>query len=103
MKQGNDFLTDMLDLGTAASAGDVIWRACRPTRVEELDGDVLLLVPFQAQKSSMAVAADLATDRKCYPIRVRAYGDQLHLVRSFQTMPARCLSCTTPCEPSPCA
>lgn len=74
MKQGNDFMVDMLDLGSPEAADDVLWRACRPTAAWEEDGDVVLAVPFQAQKQSLLVDVDPDVPRQETDLRLRAYG-----------------------------
>jgi len=74
MKQANDFMMDMLDMDLPAAAGDVIWRACRPTGVREQSGEVFVAIPFQAQARSSKVAPDESVARKRYELRIRAYG-----------------------------
>ena len=77
MKQGNDFMVDLLDLDLPEAADDVLWRACRPTGARAVGGDVWLTVPFQAQEPGLLVEADLETTRRDVQLRVRAYGDQI--------------------------
>jgi alpha-D-xyloside xylohydrolase len=77
MKQGNDFMVDLLDLDAPEAAGDVIWRACRPTGARVVDGDAWFTVPFQAQKRGLLVEVDPQVPRKEVQLRVRAYGDQI--------------------------
>jgi len=75
MKQGNDFMTDMLDFDLPEAQGDVLWRASAPTVVEAVDGDAVLTVPFQAQTGGLRPEADAAIPAQPYQIRLRAYGD----------------------------
>lgn len=77
MKQGNDFMLDLLDWDDPVAQNDVIWRACRPTDVRAEDGDVLLSVPFQAQTHAMQPQADADIPRRTYTLRARAYGDSI--------------------------
>src|SRR5512145_1650198 len=77
MKQSNDFLMDMLDMDTPEAINDILWRACRPTAVNAVNGDVYLTVPFQAQKKGPIVEANSGIARKEYKLRVRAYGDNI--------------------------
>ncbi|MHB1459340.1 MAG: hypothetical protein ACYC0V_20715, partial [Armatimonadota bacterium] len=78
MKQTNRFVNDMLDYDLPEAAGDVLWRACRPTGAR-ISGDVVALeVPFQAQKRGGALTSIVADD-ECLRVNrelvVRAYGD----------------------------
>ncbi len=75
MKQGNDFMVDMLDFDLPEAEDDVLWRAYKPTAAAAVEGDVILTVPFQAQTRGTrpAVAAD--EPQAVYRIRLRAYGD----------------------------
>ena len=75
MKQGNDFMLDILDWNAPAAQTDVLWRACFPTGARVVDGDVLLTVPFQAQRRTLRPEADADVPRRAYTLRVRAYGD----------------------------
>lgn len=77
MKQGNDFMVDMLDLDSPEATGDVVWRACRPTGARVLNSDVWFTVPFQAQKQGLLVEVDPGIQRREHALRVRAYGDQV--------------------------
>jgi alpha-D-xyloside xylohydrolase len=77
MKQGNDFMVDMLDLDAPEAAGDRIWRACRPTGARVQGEDIWFTVPFQAQKQGLLVEVDPQTERQEYQLRVRAYGEQV--------------------------
>ena len=79
MKQGNDFMVDLLDIDSPEAAGDVIWRACRPTGTRVVDGDAWFTVPFQAQKRGLLVEVDPHVPCKEVQLCVRAYGD--HIVR----------------------
>jgi alpha-D-xyloside xylohydrolase len=81
MKQANTYLADFLDLDDPAAAGDILWRACRPTRAWAEQGDIFLVVPFQAQKpfipGSLSVEADLTRPRREHVLRLRAYGENI--------------------------
>jgi alpha-D-xyloside xylohydrolase len=75
MKQGNDFMVDMLDFDLPQTRSDVLWRAYKPTAAAAVDGDVILTVPFQAQTGGTRPVADLAEPQASYRLRLRAYGD----------------------------
>jgi alpha-D-xyloside xylohydrolase len=78
VKQTNNFLFDMLDMETPEATDDILWRACRPTGISRTsNGDLFLIVPFQAQKQEWTVEADPEIPRKEYKLRVRAYGDSI--------------------------
>jgi alpha-D-xyloside xylohydrolase len=74
MKQANDFMMDMLDMDSPAAAGDIIWRACKPTDARQVDGDVIVTIPFQAQAKSNKIAPDTSVARRDHELRIRAYG-----------------------------
>ena len=60
MKQANNFMIDMLDLDLPQASDEILWRACRPTKIDNaLNGDVFITIPFQAQKPGLSVEADL--------------------------------------------
>ena len=75
MKQGNDFMVDMLDFGAAEAGDDVLWRACRPVAVRVVDGVVEIMLPFQAQKPGLLHEPDPSIERQLHKLLVRAYGD----------------------------
>lgn len=80
MKQTNRFVNDMLDYDLPEAAGDVLWRACRPTGAHVSGDAVVLEVPFQAQKRGGALTAIVADDgcpRVNRELVVRAYGDSV--------------------------
>lgn len=84
MKQANDFMIDMLDTDSPEAVSDVLWRACRPVDVSNTpDGDIVLVIPFQAQKIPFQANGGLAIEdnqdlpRRTYALRVRAYGNRL--------------------------
>jgi alpha-D-xyloside xylohydrolase len=75
MKQGNDFMIDMLDFDLPEAHNDILWRAYKPTAVAAIDGDVVLTVPFQAQVGGTRPVADMDVPQVVYRLRLRAYGD----------------------------
>lgn len=85
MKQANNFMIDMLDLELPEASDDILWRACRPTKIDSAaNGDVFITIPFQAQKPGLTVEAALEIPRKEYKLRLRAYDkDILRLSLSF--------------------
>lgn len=75
MKQGNDFMVDLLDFDLPEAQADVLWRACKPVSATHLADEVVLSVPFQAQKGGMRPEADLDVPQRTFDLRIRAYGD----------------------------
>lgn len=76
MKQTNLLLYDLMDLELPESAGDVLWRACKPVAAEERDGAVILKVPYQAQLQK-SFKPDEKTAKKKHDLVIRAYGDSI--------------------------
>jgi alpha-D-xyloside xylohydrolase len=77
MKQTNYHLFDFLDFDTNLNGEDILWRACKPTDITALNGDVLVTVPFQKQLLQNDIRPDTAAARKNYTLRFRAYGDKI--------------------------
>ena len=77
MQQTNYQLFDFLDFNTELNEGDRLWRACTPTHVEEVKGDVFITIPFQKQNNSNEITPDLTVATKDYVLRVRAYGEKV--------------------------
>ena len=77
MIQTNYQLFDFLDFNPKLNEGDSLWRACRPVAIEERDGDVYIMVPFQKQNNSNEITPDLTEARKNYLLRLSAYGDKI--------------------------
>lgn len=75
MKQANQFLRDMLDLELPEAAGDVIWRACRPTDAECRGGAIFLTVPFEALLQGGKTLPNPGQARLSFTVRFTAYGD----------------------------
>ena len=77
MKQTNYQLFDFLDFDTSLSSGERLWRACRPTDIQEINGDIIITVPFQQQNNSNEITEDKTVARIALPLRLRAYGDKV--------------------------
>ncbi|MBO7183720.1 MAG: hypothetical protein J6V49_06280, partial [Bacteroidales bacterium] len=63
MKQTNYQLFDFLDFDTSLSSGERLWRACRPTDIQEINGDIIITVPFQQQNNSNEITEDKTVAR----------------------------------------
>ena len=84
MKQTNVFLTDMLDMELQESKNDLIWRAFKPLSAKEVDGAIVLDIPFKAQgkdSSTLHPANYFHSDEdkgvKIFQLIIRAYGDSI--------------------------
>ncbi|MHB1000220.1 MAG: glycoside hydrolase family 31 protein [Armatimonadota bacterium] len=80
MKQTNRFINDMLDFDMPETANDVLWRACKPVSAEVSGSNVILKVPFKAQKRGDSLTAIIPDDEKPAQLRdviIRAYGDSV--------------------------
>jgi alpha-D-xyloside xylohydrolase len=77
MKQTNYYLFDFLDFDPERLGTDALWKACKPSGITAQNGDVLVTVPFQKQKSSNEISPDLDVPRKDYTLRLRGYGDKI--------------------------
>ena len=60
----NDFLIDFMDFDAEMNRDESLWKAYRPTDVREADGDILIAVPFQKQKHTANMEADMEVPRE---------------------------------------
>ncbi len=63
MKPTNYHLFDFMDFDPELKKDESLWKAYKPTAVEEKDGDILITVPFQKQ----VLACDMAPDTDVAP------------------------------------
>ena len=79
MRQKNRYLDDMLDIDEPAAAGDVIWRAGKPSKVHKDGCAVIINVPFRAQtvQPVQGLKADQAVAPRQHEIQIRAYGNSV--------------------------
>lgn len=77
MKQTNYYLFDFLDFETSLDGTEAMWRACKPTHIENQGDDVIVTLPFQKQKCSNEIEPDSKTPRKDFTLRIRAYGNKI--------------------------
>ena len=74
MKPTNYYLFDFLDFDETLAKDESLWKAYRPTKVVESNGDILVTVPFQKQKKQNDMAADTATPMEEHTLVIRQYG-----------------------------
>ena len=55
---------------------DIIWKACKPTKAVEKKGNVIITIPFQAQKRE-SMEPDTSLPRQEYELLIRAYGENI--------------------------
>ena len=77
MKQTNYQLFDFLDFSPELNEEDRLWRACSPTNIEELNGAIIITIPFQKQNNSNEITPDFSTEKKEYILRIKAYGNKV--------------------------
>ena len=77
MKRTNYQLFDFLDFNPnlALEPNRRLWRACKPTHIEEVEGAVRVHIPFQCQKLSNDITPDGKIDRKTFYLYLKAYGN----------------------------
>lgn len=68
MKQTNYQLFDFLDFDVNLDGGERLWKACLPTDIREVDGDIFLTIPFQKQCNSNEIKPDFSEPRKIIPL-----------------------------------
>lgn len=73
MKPTNYHLFDFMDFDMDLSKDESLWKACKPTKVYEKDGDVCIVVPFQKQILANDMAEDTSAPREEYILTIRQY------------------------------
>lgn len=88
MRQTNYYLFDFLDFDAELSRPESLWKACRPTEVRSVGGDIHITVPFQKQKLDNDMAADVSAERISNTLVLRQYGDKiLRVFMGFGDLP----------------
>ena len=77
MKPTNYHLFDFLDFDIELSKPESLWKACKPTAVEEHDGDIHVTVPFQKQMLANDMAPDTTAPRESHTLILRQYGSKI--------------------------
>lgn len=77
MKPTNYHLFDFLDFDEELKKDESLWKSCRPTAAEEIDGDIYITVPFQKQKLQNDMEADTDVPREEQRLVLRQYGDKI--------------------------
>ncbi len=73
MKPTNYHLFDFMDFDTELKKDESLWKAYKPTAVEEKDGDILITVPFQKQVLACDMAADKDVAQEEHTLIIRQY------------------------------
>ena len=77
MKQTNYHLFDFLDFDPELRIDESLWKACKPTAVEAVNGEIRITVPFQKQLRQADMAADERAPRVEHTLVLRAYGEEM--------------------------
>jgi alpha-D-xyloside xylohydrolase len=77
MQQTNYHLFDFLDFSPELNEGDRLWRACLPTNIQEINGEILVTIPFQQQNNSNEITPDTSVPRKENVMRIQALNDKI--------------------------
>ncbi len=73
MRPTNYHLFDFLDFDLDLKRNESLWKAYKPTKVWEEDGDIKIKVPFQKQLLSNDMAKDETAKKEEYFLTLRAY------------------------------
>ena len=84
MKPTNYHLFDFMDFDQELKKDESLWKAYKPTAVEEKDGDILVTVPFQKQVLANDMAPDITVPQEEHTLIIRAYAPGI--VRIFMGM-----------------
>ncbi|MDO4820276.1 MAG: alpha-xylosidase, partial [Prevotella sp.] len=77
MKITNYHLFDFLDFDPSYKCNESLWKAYPPQEVYEKNGDIYLEVPFQKQKQSNDMEADISYKQEIYTLILRQYGSRI--------------------------
>ena len=77
MKPTNYHLFDFLDFDLDLKKNESLWKACSPTSVECIDGDIHISVPFQKQVLANDMMADESEPRQIHTLILRQYGPKI--------------------------
>ena len=84
MKQTNYHLFDFMDFNPALAKDEALWKAYAPTKIEELNGDIVVTIPYQKQLSQNDMAPETKAPQQSFGLIIRAY--EPNIVRIFTTM-----------------
>jgi alpha-D-xyloside xylohydrolase len=76
MKQTNYQLFDFLNFDINHKGTERLWKACKPTRIAEDHGDIIITIPFQKQKYSNDITPDTSIVPVEYFMRIQSYGNK---------------------------
>jgi alpha-D-xyloside xylohydrolase len=77
MQQTNYQLFDFLDFSPELNEGDRLWRACLPTAIQKINGDIFVTIPFQQQNNSNEITPDFSVPRKEFVLRLQAISEKI--------------------------
>ena len=84
MRQTNYHLYDFMDFDPLRQGDEALWKAWKPTRIEERDGDIVVTIPYQRQLRQDDMAPDTEAPQETYALIIRAYAPGI--LRVFTTM-----------------
>ena len=84
MKQTNYHLFDFMDCDPSLQKDEALWKAYAPTKIAELNGDIVVSIPYQKQLHQEDMAPDMTAAQQSYDLIIRAY--EPNIIRLFTTM-----------------
>ena len=77
MQATNYHLFDFMDFDPELKRDESLWKAYRPQKVYEKNGDVYIDIPFQKQMLNNDMSADPDFKQEIYTLILRQYGDKI--------------------------
>ncbi|MDO5446302.1 MAG: alpha-xylosidase [Prevotellaceae bacterium] len=77
MQITNYHLFDFMDFDPELKRDESLWKAYRPLKVYEKNGDIYIDIPFQKQALSNEMSADTDFKKEIYTLVLRQYGDKI--------------------------
>ena len=84
MKQTNYHLFDFMDFDPELQANESLWKAYAPVKVAEVDGVIIIDIPYQKQKLQEDMDPDTNVPQEHFDLCLRAYSP--NIIRIFTSM-----------------
>ncbi len=89
MKRLNYQLFDFLDFDPSLNGEDRLWKADKPSGINETDGEIHITIPFYKQECSKEMAPEKGVEPREYTLRIKAISSKiLRISMDFDAAPS---------------